>query len=507
MGKEDILFIIYLSKLHLFSLFYLYYSMKGLSLRPTAYITGFLTLLIIAFVALLVIINAGNLIFSSSTPFFILITRVIGVTAVIVSFILFFAIRKKNNTIKELDLKRQRAESELLILREAAESAKLSKRNFLSNISHEMRTPLNGILGFADILSNTQLSKSEQSEYLQHIKTSGNILLKLISDMLEFNKIETGKIEIKNETFLFREFIKQDIEAYAFHVKEKGLAFHLSIDSAIPEYIISDKHHLQQVLVYVLGNAIKFTEKGKVGIDIKKVKEYDDSALLKFSVYDTGIGITSDNHEKVFESFSQANDTAGRKFGGSGLGLAIVKHLVLAMGGSIRFVSPSPFNDETTETRGTCFEILLPVDIARGNKMAIGEKVMASTIEVVRKIHVLLVEDNLLNQKLASFILKKIGCHAEIASNGLEALEMIGKQNYDLILMDIQMPVMDGLQASMAIRKELRLDVPIVALTANTFQEDVENCINAGMNDHLGKPYKEEQLIQMINKWSIKKAV
>ena len=150
---------------------------------------------------------------------------------------------------------------------------------------------------------------------------------------------------------------------------------------------------------------------------------------------------------------------------------------------------------------------MLPVDIGKEQKTITGEAVVVNTIEVVKKINVSLVEDNLLNQKLASFILKKIGCHAEIASNGLEALEMIGKQNYDLILMDIQMPVMDGLQASMAIRKELHLDVPIVALTANTFQEDVENCLNAGMNDHLSKPYKEEQLIQMINKWSIKKAV
>lgn len=420
---------------------------------------------------------------------------------------MFFIIRKKTKGIEDAGLKWKQAQSELLILGETAESARLSKRNFLSNISHEMRTPLNGILGFSDILSNEHLSKNEVKEYLQHIKNSGNILLKLISDMLEFNKIETGKIEIKNESFLFKEFIKQDIEAYSFHVKEKGLEFHLNIDNTIPEYIISDKHHLQQALIYLLGNAIKFTEKGKIGIDVKKVKAYDDSALLKICVYDTGIGITSDNYEKVFESFTQANNTAGRKFGGSGLGLAIVKHLVNAMGGSIKFTSPSPFNDVTEKSRGTSFEILLPVDICRERKVSTPETVIAKKTAIERKLHVLLVEDNLLNQKLASFILKKIGCHAEIASNGLEALEMIGKQNYDLILMDIQMPVMDGLQASMAIRKELHLDIPIVALTANIFNEDVENCLNAGMNDHLGKPYKEEQLIQMINKWSMKAAV
>jgi signal transduction histidine kinase/ActR/RegA family two-component response regulator len=435
-----------------------------------------------------------------------IITRSISIAALTGCFVLFVILKKKKKEIQEVHHKKQQAESELLTLREKAEAAKQSKRNFLANISHEMRTPLNGILGFSDILLTTPLSTKEQNEYLQHIKTSGNILLKLISDMLEFNKMETGKIEIRHEAFQFREFIKQDIEAYAFQVKEKGLAFEMTVADGVPDYVITDRFHLQQILVYLLGNAIKFTEKGKVGIDIKKMKEYDDSSLLKLCVYDTGIGITSDNHEKVFESFSQANDTAGRQFGGSGLGLAIVKHLVNAMGGSIKLFSPSPYNDSKARSRGTCFEILLPVDICRESALKMKPE-KQTDIEQDRKMHVLIVEDNLLNQKLASFILKKIYCHAEIAANGLEALEMIGKQNYDLILMDIQMPVMDGLQASMAIRKELRLDVPIVALTANTFNDDVENCMNAGMNDHLGKPYKEEQLIQMVHKWGAKKAV
>ena len=483
--------------------------MKGLVLRPFIYVAVFfvLALLMSLFVFYVASFNIGINDFYFANPTIITITRSIGILSVIGCFILFILVKKLSKKLSELDAKRFQSESELIILRETAESAKLTKKNFLSNISHEMRTPLNGILGFADILSNAQLSKKEQDEYLQYIKSSGSILLKLISDMLEFNKIDSGKIEIKHETFHFREFIKQDIEAYAFHVKQKGLEFRINVDNAIPECIISDRHHLQQLMVYLLGNAIKFTEKGKIGIDIKMMKEYEDSALLKFCVYDTGIGITSDNNEKVFESFSQVNDTAGRQFGGSGLGLAIVKHLVNAMGGSIKFTSPSPYNDNHTVTRGTCFEIILPVDVSREKRVAIPETMVIKRTGLERKLHVLLVEDNLLNQKLASFILKKIGCHAEVASNGLEALEMIGKQNYDLVLMDIQMPVMDGLQASMAIRKELHLDVPIVALTANTFKEDVENCINAGMNDHLGKPYKEDQLIQMINKWTMMKAV
>lgn len=479
--------------------------MKGLVVKPI--ILGALILsIIIAGVLLLKGISSFGNVNDSSTDPSIIITRLISIITLVCCFFLFALLKKKNKEMQDVFQKKQQAEAELFTLREKAEAAKLSKRNFLANISHEMRTPLNGILGFSDILLNTSLSKKEQDEYLQHIKTSGNILLKLISDMLEFNKMETGKIKIKQETFSFSEFIRQDIEAYSFQVKEKGLTFELKVDPTIPEFIITDQFHLQQVLVYLLGNAIKFTEKGKVGIDIKKMKEYDDSALLKLCVYDTGIGITSDNHEKVFESFSQANDTAGRQFGGSGLGLAIVKHLVNAMGGSVRLFSPSPYKNRSDEGgRGTCFEILLPVDICRNGKPESQKEVPGTKAE--RKLSVLIVEDNLLNQKLASFILKKINCHAEIASNGLEALEMIGKQNYDLILMDIQMPVMDGLQASMAIRKELRLDVPIVALTANTFNEDVENCMNAGMNDHLGKPYKEEQLIQMIHKWGTKKAV
>jgi signal transduction histidine kinase/ActR/RegA family two-component response regulator len=480
--------------------------MKGLILKPTVLIGALiLSMLAVTSFVLKGFFTPGNPGISAA-EISVIITRLIGVAALAGCFFLFVTLKKKNKEIQETYQKKIQAESELLSLREKAEVAKQSKRNFLANISHEMRTPLNGILGFSDILLTAPLSKKEQDEYLQHIKTSGNILLKLISDMLEFNKMETGKIEIRHEAFQFREFIKQDIEAYAFQVKEKGLAFEMTVGDGVPDYVITDRFHLQQILVYLLGNAIKFTEKGKVGIDIKKIKEYDDSALLKLSVYDTGIGITSDNHEKVFESFSQANDTAGRQFGGSGLGLAIVKHLVNAMGGSIRLFSPSPYNDSKAGSRGTCFEILLPVDICREGALK-AKPPKEENAKQDRKMHVLIVEDNLLNQKLASFILKKIDCHAEIAANGLEALEMIGKQNYDLILMDIQMPVMDGIQASMAIRKELHLDVPIVALTANTFSEDVENCMNAGMNDHLGKPYKEEQLIQMVNKWGVKKAV
>jgi len=480
--------------------------MKGLTLKPIILIGALILAVIVLAVQVLRGIVTTDSFSILSTDISITIIRFIGITALVCCFFLIITLKKKNKEIAISYQKKQRAEDELITLREKAEAAKQSKRNFLANISHEMRTPLNGILGFSDILLNTPLSKKEQNEYLQHIKTSGNILLKLISDMLEFNKMETGKIEIKHETFQFREFIKQDIEAYAFQVKEKGLTFEMNVDDGVPDFVIADRFHLHQILVYLLGNAIKFTEKGKVGIDIKKIKEYDDSALLKLSVYDTGIGITSDNHEKVFESFSQANDTAGRQFGGSGLGLAIVKHLVNVMGGSIRLFSPSPYNDLRPTSRGTCFEILLPVDICRESKLNTEPKRKVETGNE-RKLNILIVEDNLLNQKLASFILKKIDCHAEIASNGLEALEMIGKQNYDLILMDIQMPVMDGIQASMAIRKELRLNIPIVALTANTFSEDVENCMNAGMNDHLGKPYKEEQLIQMVHKWSVKKAV
>jgi signal transduction histidine kinase/ActR/RegA family two-component response regulator len=480
--------------------------MKGLTLKPTVIIGALmLSVLVITSLVLKGFFMPGGLSISSS-EISLIITRSISIAALTGCFVLFVLLKKKKKEIQEVYHKKKQAESELLTLREKAEAAKQSKRNFLANISHEMRTPLNGILGFSDILLTAPLSIKEQNEYLQHIKTSGNILLKLISDMLEFNKMETGKIEIRYEAFQFRDFIKQDIEAYAFQVKEKGLAFEMTVANGVPDYVVTDRFHLQQILVYLLGNAIKFTEKGKVGIDIKKIKEYDDSALLKLSVYDTGIGITSDNHEKVFESFSQANDTAGRQFGGSGLGLAIVKHLVNAMGGSIKLFSPSPYNDSKGGSRGTCFEILLPVDICRESALK-AKPPKEKNAKQDRKMHVLIVEDNLLNQKLASFILKKIGCHAEIAANGLEALEMIGKQNYDLILMDIQMPVMDGLQASMAIRKELRLDVPIVALTANTFSEDVENCMNAGMNDHLGKPYKEEQLIQMVHKWGVKKAV
>lgn len=386
------------------------------------------------------------------------------------------------------------------------EKARQCKANFLSGMSHEIRTPLNGIVGFAEVLSAPDLSKEQQQEYLAHIKTSGNLLVKLIGDILELNK--AGKLDLKKESFSIKEQIEKEAALFRLHAKQKGLDFSVDIDNNLPDYLIGDAGRFSEVLLNLLSNAVKFTDKGRVGLSVTNLYEHGNEALVKLCVFDTGIGISKEHEQKIFENFSSFDTILSSNYSGSGLGLAMVKHIVACMSGTVKLVSPSPFLTPGEE-EGSCFEVLIPMEIDRRQMAKVVDmESYFKTLHFDHKLSVLLVEDNLLNQKLASFILKKIGCNYDIAENGEVALSKMKAKGYDLILMDVQMPVMDGLEASRKIRSELQTDIPIIGLTANVFQEDVENCLAAGMNDHLGKPYKEEQLVRVIHKWSIaKKAV
>ncbi|HMG67104.1 MAG TPA: ATP-binding protein, partial [Chitinophagaceae bacterium] len=240
----------------------------------------------------------------------------------------------------DLEEKVQERTTELEKVKEAAERANQSKTRFLASMSHEIRTPLNGILGFTEILSKSSLSKEEEQEYLMHIKTAGDLLSKLIGDILDLNKIEEGKLSLENESFHFKEFIESSLYPYKFQINENGIEFLMEISASLPDYIISDRHRIHQLLVNLIGNSIKFTKEGQIGIKITGQKVDEESFNLQMSVYDTGIGIPSDKFDRIFESFTQANETISRNFGGSGLGLAIVKHLVTAMNGKIKVISP-----------------------------------------------------------------------------------------------------------------------------------------------------------------------
>ncbi len=393
------------------------------------------------------------------------------------------------NRISELNINRlHKTLLELDKAKKIAEESVRIKQEFLANMSHEIRTPMNAIIGFTSLLEKSNLS-SEQTDYLSAIKTSGENLLVIINDILDFSKIDAGKMSIENTQFDIDLTITNILTQFVPKIQEKNLVLNTTMNFKRNLNVIGDQVRLHQVMSNLISNAIKFTEKGGINVSVNIKSETPKYHVFEFIVSDTGIGIPKDKTASIFESFTQASPETTRKYGGTGLGLAIVKKLLELQNGNISLKSHVRV--------GTTFTFTIPYQktIARDLK---NKKENYSNHENLKGLKVLLAEDNLLNQKLVIKLLQDSNCEVDIAENGIEAIEKITKHHYNLIFMDIQMPEMDGLQATRIIRSKLGVTTPIIALTAHTFKDEEEKCIEAGMNGFLSKPFTSANLHKAI---------
>lgn len=360
-----------------------------------------------------------------------------------------------------------------------AEASSRAKEEFLANMSHEIRTPMNAIIGMARLLKKTPLD-SEQKKYLQAILTSSNNLIALINDILNLSKIESGKLEIENLGFGIVDLLESLYYSQKIIADTKKIDFRYSADSSVPKILRGDPYRLNQILTNLVNNAIKFTQNGFVELTVKLHEKAENKYWIIFSVRDTGIGIAEDKLGEIFESFTQADTSVTRRFGGTGLGLTITKSLVKMMNGELAVRS--------TLGEGTEFTVVIPFEEGKTVEVNIEQDFDTQSLEL-KGIHVLLVEDNRINKLLVSTLFDKWGVNYDWAENGEEAIEFLKKKEFNLILMDVQMPVMSGLEATQIIRQVLKLELPIIALTAHAFKEDAKKCIDSGMDDVIVKPF------------------
>ncbi len=402
------------------------------------------------------------------------------------------------------DITEKKRMDELSIAKEAAEKTAQSRNEFLANISHEIRTPMNAIIGFTNLAMKQDLTP-KLSNYLNTIGRSARNLLHLINDILDFSKIEADRLELESVDFKLNEVIRNISDLILLKAEEKGVQFSVSIDPYVPNDLVGDPHRLNQILLNLANNAVKFTLAGRVMLTVQPIETGVQDCLLMFSVKDTGIGMTPEHLARIFKPFSQGDSSVTRRFGGTGLGLAISKHLVERMGGRIQV--------ESHQNRGSTFSftirLLRQPDSARRQGAALSRPTLATdapsreeALAGIRGASVLLVEDNVINQELTCEILKECGLTVDIAGNGREALSSIKERHYDLILMDVQMPVMSGFEATVAIRQMEHLRaIPIVAMTAHNTARDKEACLQAGMNDYLSKPLDIDLLTAILIRW------
>lgn len=391
-----------------------------------------------------------------------------------------------------LDITQQKAlEYELIEARELAEQSARSQEMFLANMSHEIRTPLNAIMGMSRELQKTALTRQQKS-YLEAVNSAGEQLLVVINDILDISKIQAGKLHIENIGFRLREIGDRVMQVMSHRAEEKGISLVCSTDTRVHPVLIGDPYRLNQVLLNLISNGIKFTEKGTVEVICKVEEDNIDGQRISFTVKDTGIGMDKEFTQRIFENFSQEDRSVARRFGGTGLGMAISKQLVSLMNGDIQVESE----------KGVGTKVYFWLSFRKGSETEIASKAQVPTDNrILNGKKILLAEDNEMNRLVATTVLQPYGTIIEEVINGQEAVEAIRTGYYDLVLMDVQMPIMDGLEATRRIRRDLQSSIPIIALTANAIKGENEICFAAGMNDYLTKPFKEEDLVSLMAKW------